>query len=247
MESLLESPVTRGATAFARKWSAREPTNHPFYQELLGETPFILNELMRREVPIQQLVRDHARRTALGMASFLGEGTIQLRSLADLQRYCYFVAGVVGEMLTEMFAHRIPGFAVTRAVRSEAQAFAEGLQLTNILKDSDEDVRHGRVMLPEDVERGSLFDVARQDLLLGQQYVDRLSQVRAAQGYVAFTELPLLLAIETLNHIERSGPGSKVPRDEVARILARVTNKTSDQDEAQRRDVYNACTESGST
>ncbi|MBK8057261.1 MAG: squalene/phytoene synthase family protein [Gemmatimonadetes bacterium] len=43
------------------------------------------------------------------MATFVSretDGPVHLRDLADLRAYCYTVAGIVGEMLTELF---LPG------------------------------------------------------------------------------------------------------------------------------------------
>ena len=44
---------------------------------------------------------------------------------------------------------------------------------------------------------------------------------------MAFTELPLRLGRATLDSVERCGPGAKVPRDELARILAGVAAEGS--------------------
>jgi farnesyl-diphosphate farnesyltransferase len=75
-----------------------------------------------------------------------------LACLSDLDDYCYYVAGVVGEMLTELFCAYSPAI---EARRSELEAlsvsFAEGLQMTNILKDVWEDRARGACWLPREV------------------------------------------------------------------------------------------------
>ena len=248
VDALLETPTNVRATNFAAKWSARNLTSNPWYEELLAHTPDVLDELSRRNPVIARLVLDHARRTAQGMASFLESGTPQLRSIAEIQRYCYFVAGVIGEMLTDIFAQRIAGLTVTSELRSSAQAFGEGLQLVNILKDADEDARCGRLFLPADMERSEVFELARRDLRRARWYIDRLKDAAAPPGYVAFTELPLQLAWATLDQVERNGAGAKVPRDEVGRILDNLTSglhqgEFPDRSQTSRHGATEPCVE----
>ena len=71
---------------------------------------------------------------------------------SDLDDYCYYVAGVVGEMLTELFCDHSPEIARHRAaLAAVAASFAQGLQMTNILKDVWEDRSRGACWLPQDV------------------------------------------------------------------------------------------------
>ena len=81
--------------------------------------------------------------------------TASLRGLprsTDLDDYCYYVAGVVGQMLTELFCSYS---AQIRQHRTElhdlAVSFAQGLQMTNILKDVWEDRSRGACWLPQEV------------------------------------------------------------------------------------------------
>jgi farnesyl-diphosphate farnesyltransferase len=78
-----------------------------------------------------------------------------LRGLArssDLDDYCYYVAGVVGEMLTDLFCDYSGDIAVRRtALNGLAASFAQGLQMTNILKDVWEDRSRGACWLPQEV------------------------------------------------------------------------------------------------
>ena len=70
----------------------------------------------------------------------------------DLDDYCYYVAGVVGEMLTDLFCEYSPEIARQRApLASLAASFAQGLQMTNILKDVWEDRSRGACWLPQEV------------------------------------------------------------------------------------------------
>lgn len=75
-----------------------------------------------------------------------------LPTLRDMDRYCYHVAGVVGEMLTKLLIDFEPGLAAqTQPLMRLAISFGQGLQMTNILKDQWEDRGHGVCWLPQDV------------------------------------------------------------------------------------------------
>jgi farnesyl-diphosphate farnesyltransferase len=88
-----------------------------------------------------------------GMHQF--QRTASLRGLprsSDLDDYCYYVAGVVGQMLTELFCGYSGRIAQHRAALNElAVSFAQGLQMTNILKDVWEDRSRGACWLPQEV------------------------------------------------------------------------------------------------
>src|SRR4029077_12999409 len=72
-----------------------------------------------------------------GMPEFQRSKSLHgLANLGELASYCYFVAGVVGEMCTELFCQYCPDIAKHRdAMMRLAVSFGQGLQMTNILKD----------------------------------------------------------------------------------------------------------------
>jgi len=79
------------------------------------------------------------------------------RTFADLTRYCYRVASVVGLICIEIFGYR------REATKEYAINLGLALQLTNILRDLKTDGRRGRIYLPqEDLER---FGYREDDLL----------------------------------------------------------------------------------
>ena len=70
----------------------------------------------------------------------------------DLDRYCYFVAGVVGEMLTELFCEYSDEMDGNRdELMKLAVSFGQGLQMTNILKDVWDDQKRNVCWLPRSV------------------------------------------------------------------------------------------------
>jgi farnesyl-diphosphate farnesyltransferase len=88
-----------------------------------------------------------------GMHQFQQSASLAgLPHASDLDTYCYYVAGVVGEMLTELFCSYSPAIAAQQnALHDLAASFAQGLQMTNILKDFWEDRSRGACWLPQDL------------------------------------------------------------------------------------------------
>ncbi len=68
------------------------------------------------------------------------------RDEAELERYCYLVAGVVGEVSARIFGIN-PG--QEEATLAYARTLGSALQRINILRDVGEDARRGRVYLPQ--------------------------------------------------------------------------------------------------
>jgi farnesyl-diphosphate farnesyltransferase len=221
------APLPRAAS-LARAWVDGRPTEHAGYLDLLDATPAVLQALQGMSPSGRAIVLRHARRTAEGMRGFVERsderGSLRLATLTDLHGYCYVVAGIVGEMLTDLFVHDAPALAapaVEPALRARARAFGEGLQLVNILKDADDDARDGRTYLPPDTDRAAVLALAREDLVAATEYVLTLQGGGAPRGFVEFTALPVLLARATLQLLASEGPGAKLARE---RVMALVTD-----------------------
>lgn len=92
---------------------------------------------------------------AEGMAQYQQAETLNgLEDLADMDSYCYYVAGVVGEMLTELFCDYSEEINRHQTELLQlAVSFGQGLQMTNILKDIWEDHQRGACWLPRDIFR----------------------------------------------------------------------------------------------
>ncbi|HYU34217.1 MAG TPA: squalene/phytoene synthase family protein [Thermoanaerobaculia bacterium] len=224
---LLERPDPQATAELARRWAAEVPCEQPSYRDLLTEVPAVLDAFFALPPQTQSQIREHTARTARGMAGFVARvspgGELRLTGLADLQAYCYVVAGIVGELLTELFLLEHPVLApVAAELRGRSRAFGEGLQLVNILKDSASDATQGRLYLPAGVDRAEVLSLARHDLSEASAYVLTLQRAGAERGLVAFNALPIHLAYATLDRVETAGPGSKLTRPEVFAILQRL-------------------------
>jgi farnesyl-diphosphate farnesyltransferase len=211
----------------ARRWIESPPCAEEGYLELLREAPSVLADFRALSPGAVATIRDHVVASAEGMAGFVrrmsAAGELRLADLADLRAYCYVVAGIVGEMLTDLFLFgRDALAAVAPFLRERAARFGEALQLVNIVKDVGSDRTQGRSYLPESSSRGEVFDLARRDLGEASEYVLALQRAGAPHGLVGFTALPVELAWATLDRVEKHGPGAKVSRPQVYRIVSRI-------------------------
>lgn len=225
--ALLSEPSSDQAAVLADIWTRHPPVENEAYEELLRETPGVVATLNTLRPGARAAICYHVTRTAEGMADFANPSAdttpAEIVDLDGLRAYCYIVAGIVGEMLTDLFLLNGDQLApAAQALRARAAAFGEGLQLTNILKDAGDDEQEGRQFLPRGLERSLVFDVARDDLRIAREYTGILQDAGAEPGLIAFNALPVAMAEATLDRVERDGPGSKITRLQVAAIIGKI-------------------------
>ena len=195
------------------------------YARLMESAPLVIAAFEALDRESRETIAAHLARTCRGMADHL-DRTQAPAGVGYLRAYCYAVAGIVGELLTELF---IAGSGSSAAVRSEllrlAPAFGEALQLVNILRDEHEDALADRRYMPCDVSRGEIERMARADLLLASEYVRLLESAGPPRGVSAFNAINLRLAIDTLAMVCERGPGAKLSRAEVAALVEDVRHR----------------------
>ncbi|HEX4354413.1 MAG TPA: squalene/phytoene synthase family protein, partial [Polyangiales bacterium] len=211
-----ESDPSRVRAAAAR-WIEEPPLDHAGYLELLARTPEVLQWQRALRPEARDQIRRHLTRTAQGMSEFVvcanGTGMLRLETMQDLRDYCFAVAGIVGQMLTELYLLSSPKLAsVADDLRERAVSFGEGLQLVNILKDAQPDAAEGRVYLPRQLTLAEVFLLARHDLETALEYTEILRSAEADFGIVAFNALNARLALATLRVLSDQGLGSKLTR-----------------------------------
>jgi len=90
-----------------------------------------------------------------------------------LEKYCWHVAGVVGELSAGIFGYR------DAATLQYASKLGIAFQLTNIIRDVGDDARRGRIYLPiSDLQQ---FGVRAADVL-NSQYSDNFSALMAFEA-----------------------------------------------------------------
>jgi farnesyl-diphosphate farnesyltransferase len=220
------------------------------YLELLAGTDQVFRLWRSLPAPSAAIVARWTRELASGMAEFVGRfpAGIRIQTMEQYRRYCYFVAGTVGHLLTDLWHAHSPLVKTQtyRLLLVHCEAFGEALQTVNILKDIAWDIEHeNAAFIPEELlrDRGSshqtilgsdrlaenhlaimdLVAVAKEDLRLSLDYITTIP--RGAFFIRLFCLLPILLAVATLREIERStamlvpGGGIKISRHEVRSLV----------------------------
>jgi farnesyl-diphosphate farnesyltransferase len=149
-----------------------EPFSQQLCASLSSQTPPAEHALIRNVPRVIRITRsfsepqrDALQRCLRTMAEGMGQFQLRgekhgLQSLEDLDQYCYYVAGVVGQMLTKLFCLHSPEIAKNHdALMALAISFGQGLQMTNILKDVWEDYQRGACWLPRKIFAEEGFDL----------------------------------------------------------------------------------------
>ena len=232
LQELLTGNVDHGS---AEDWSKRygNVSQNEDYNRLVRDTGRVLRLVAELRATAKTTIHSHAARSVRGMRETLRradvEGNLTLCSVDDLRQYCYYVAGIVGEMITGLFLadhDKATDESHELALQDTAASFGEALQLVNILKDSGDDAICGRSYLPPNVPRDQIHHLAMDRLRDAEVYVQTLRDIFAAPGVVAFCDAPLQLAKRTLQVVAEQGPGSKIPREETFAILQEVMRRS---------------------
>ena len=180
---------------------------------------------------------------------------IRIATMAEFRQYCYFVAGTVGHLLTDLWhAHSAAVGDVTYArLLDDCEAFGEALQAVNILKDiawdaeqenavyvpaeflraagsSHDAILHDEWRAANRVALGPLIDLARDDIDRALRYIEAIPA--AAMRIRVFCVLPVLFAVATMREIERTdamlspGGGVKISRAEVRALVVAGSTST---------------------
>ncbi len=127
-------------------------------QTLEAERDLIRNT--ERIIRITQSYNDNQKKAlarcvrimAKGMADYQEKETLNgLPDQVTMDDYCYYVAGVVGEMLAELFCDYSEEISQDHdELMDLSVSFGQGLQMTNILKDIWDDQQRGVCWLPRE-------------------------------------------------------------------------------------------------
>lgn len=222
------------------------------FEKVILENAFNIFECLET---FPENVRLHIRKWTVEMAegmkkySFGSDNPkVQLSTVEELEDYTYYVAGTVGELLSELFTldhFKVPA-EKKEIMFANGIAFGKALQYVNIIKDSREDFTEGRCFIPADLlnkhgitleeffksERpveikavyGELINRAEEHLKASVKYIGsvpvRLWRIRL------FCIWPVALAYATLNGIKKdlddfikTNDTYKISRPQVKSIL----------------------------
>lgn len=194
--------------------------DHEEYIKILGRTKDRMPEVtLRLEEWLEacpkdalQIITDAASEMAYGMAKW-AKANWEIRTREDLDDYTYYVAGLVGVMLSDLWEH----YADEKTDRDLAIGYGRGLQAVNILRNQKEDLdERGVSFLPHDWTRADLFDYADENLGKADEYMKSLKK----KSIILFCRLPLALAHKTLKAMKEGR--EKMSRAEVEETVEEV-------------------------
>lgn len=200
---------------------------HPFdneeYFRILGPTKDKMPEVtLRLEEWLQAcptdtlpIVMNSAREMAFGMAKW-AKANWDIHTREDLDDYTYYVAGLVGVMLSDLWEH----YGEEKTDRELAIGYGRGLQAVNILRNEKEDMNErGVSFVPDGWNRADLFDYADENLAKADEYMKSLNK----KSILLFCRLPLALAHKTLQAMKNGR--EKISRAEVEQTVEEVQIK----------------------
>jgi farnesyl-diphosphate farnesyltransferase len=208
---------------------------------LMRDLPLVLARIRA----MQPLVRKHVCRCAVRMIDGLreffdrsaqrGQPYPAIRNLGEMRQYCYYVAGIVGEMLCELLASHLGQPRLSR-LRPLAVELGIGLQMVNIVKDYQTDAQKGRRYLPADNRPAAdlcsqVADEARRRLSRGVEFVMALPTDEISLRL--FCGLPLAWGALTLAQVRQDGRHTKISRSAIADSIEQFRRLAAD-DQALR-------------
>ncbi len=216
------------------------------YRELLSRPEAVFETYRALEPRARAAIHACVAEMCGGMAEWTGR---TIETVGDQDRYCYYVAGVVGKLLTELFwVYGLVSRQVADRLAAHAVEFGLALQKINILRDVRSDLEEGRCYWPEELMRKhgtgreSLLDPARSQAALAVmddlisnvvpycvravQYIELLPAARFKLR--SFCAIPLFMATATARvcqgnaDVVLAGEPVKITRAEAKRIVLKA-------------------------
>jgi len=229
-------------------WIPAEPDDD---WAVVAEAPRVVGTFRGLEDASRRAIRPPVRELIEGMAMFVDRyadhGGLRLRTVEELEEYCWYAAGTVGNLVTGLLSRNADP-SVRETLHNNARSFALLLQLVNVAKDVAVDYEEeNNVYLPagwlaeaetsaEDIGAGRSVDalasvVARLTehaatyLDGAQAWLEAMPKTRG--NTLSAWAVPYLLAVGTIRELE-SRPadvieegGVKIPREEVYAVISR--------------------------
>ena len=218
---------------------------------VVAESPTIVATFEQLDPEVRAAVVPPVVEMVDGMAMFVdrhaGEGGLRIDDRDELEQYCYYAAGTVGNLITNLLTRGEVGEDRARQLRDTAEEFGLLLQLVNVSKDVYDDyTEENNVYLPaewleaEGVDQESVIDPENRESsarVVGRTAKYARSFLDDAQAYLETMPLshgntleawtvPYLLAVGTLRELGSrpedalTEAGVKISRQEVFAVMS---------------------------
>jgi farnesyl-diphosphate farnesyltransferase len=246
----------KGATIFPQDITPLYDGINPEHGQdhrLLGKSLELFDVLNDLPEVKKRIIYRWAGEMAGGMAEFVeltnheSSKISALKDRSEWDRYCYFVAGTVGQMLSGLFIAEYDFHQeIAEKMTSLSNSFGLGLQKVNTIKDVPADRARGVIFLPKDImakhgltpemlgdaeKEKSLTAVVHELVAIAGVHLDDAIEYTTLvpeklNGVRMFLTVPVLLAQATLSLISRHptqtlvGPAVKISHQDVIRLTA---------------------------
>ncbi len=170
-------------------------------KSLLSDLEQLIDLLSKLPKDIQNEIETYLISMSRGMKFFTCRnwGHFKLKNVSEVNLYCYFVAGLVGEMLTRLlFLSKNCPLDNTKLMADSVE-FGLFLQKVNVLKDQVEDEKIGRYLVPDRLEiRKSLLSHADASI----HYIMKIHSY--SKPYALFCLMSLFLGMVSIPYIDSS-------------------------------------------
>ena len=235
---------------------------------VVRDAPRTLRTLEGLPADVREAVLPPARELVQGMAKFVERyddtGGLRIQSREELEEYCYYAAGTVGNLITNLLTRGDVASERRAKLYETAEEFGLLLQLVNIAKDVRDDYEEeNNVYLPAEwlAEEGIAQDavLAPENASGTAAVVERTADhatgfLDDAQTYLetvpltdgntlAAWAIPFLLAVGTLRELLArpedavSSQGVKISRQEVFAVVGAMTGSTGRESLAELKEL----------
>ena len=236
---------------------------------VVRDSPRVLRTFQSLPEDVQDAVVPPARELVQGMAEFVERyeehGGLRIQTRSELEEYCYYAAGTVGNLITNLVTRHDVAADRRRRLYDTAEEFGLLLQLVNISKDVYDDyTAEDNVYLPaewlrdagvpqeeviDDAHEASAASVVRRTAEFAGSFLDDaqtyLETVPLRDGNTLEAwAIPFLLAVGTLRELlsrpedALSSNGVKISRQEVLAVVTEMSDGGSRDSLAElRRDI----------
>jgi farnesyl-diphosphate farnesyltransferase len=217
----------------------------PTYRRLMAHVDEVLACYRSLDAEPRRIIAARVREMCQGMSKWCDR---EIVTIPDQNEYCYYVAGLVGKLLTDLFhAYGHVGVRTKSQLDSFAVEFGLALQKVNIIRDVRSDLEDDRCYWPSEImerhglSRSTLLrpeNVGRAVLVMDELIRDQWEYLFAALRYITllpatqmririFCAIPLFMAVATVRKCQNNSnvflsPRSvKIPSRQVRSILLR--------------------------
>ena len=181
---------------------------------------------------------EHILEMADGMAYFSARKDSKkqlIETEEELDKYCYFVAGTVGLLLTDLFGHHLGKDAHwIKLQREPAIGFGLGLQKVNILRDMNTDAENGVSYFPDGLSEAAARRLIRSsisNLAQAKSFIVNIPpEETGIRLFCVWPYLSALLVLERLATTEKlvlAGQVISVRKEAMFAMMAEVEEEIS--------------------